>query len=158
MRGLSRGGVTPLPPWRRAGTPGGSRQDACATGRCDALEDQALKRGSADPRVAWSRPSTRAAGRGRPAVAGKMPALRGEGFLLLLRAEDCVFGSLGETELEHALRRDLDDRAGGRVAAFASLAVRQHELSEAWQGEPVLRLAVCGGGESIEELGDLLLR
>src|SRR5947207_7736850 len=57
---------------------------------------------------------------------------------LLLRAEDRVFGGLGDAEFDDLLGRDLDLLAGGGVTAEAGLAVHQHQLPDARDGEAVL--------------------
>src|SRR6185369_8995455 len=61
---------------------------------------------------------------------------------VLLGAEDGVLGGFGDAELHHALGRNLDRCAGGRVAANAGGAVHQDQLAQARQRESVLGLLV----------------
>src|SRR5215208_3711020 len=62
--------------------------------------------------------------------------------LLLLGAEDGILGGLGDAELDHLLGRNLNGLAGRGVSPFTRLAVDQHELSDARDGEGALRLPV----------------
>src|SRR5206468_9978716 len=57
----------------------------------------------------------------------------------LLLAKHRVLQALGETELAHALRRNLDGLAGLRIPPHARLAIRHDQLAEAGQHEAVLR-------------------
>src|SRR5712691_13288640 len=76
----------------------------------------------------------------------------------LLLAKHRVLQALGETELAHALGRDLERLARLRVATDARLAVGEHQLAESGQYPPVLRFLAGQTQRLVEELGDLLLR
>src|SRR3989338_10846846 len=93
---------------------------------------------------------------GRGAAEGARPAARGP---VLLLAKHRVLEALGETELAHALGRDLDGLAGLWVAADPRLAVREHELAEAGQHElpALLRLLARERERLVEHALDLLL-
>src|SRR2546425_2015324 len=96
---------------------------------------------------------------GRP-VSGK-EAWRsgaGAGRRDLLLPKHGVLHALGETELAHALRGDLERLAGLRIAAHPRLAIRQHELPEARKDESVLRFLGREGERLVEDLADLPLR
>src|SRR4029450_101128 len=56
----------------------------------------------------------------------------------LLLPKHRVLQTLGEPELHHALRRDLDRLAGLRIATHARLAVREHEAPASREDEDVL--------------------
>src|SRR5437870_12058318 len=56
--------------------------------------------------------------------------------------EHRVLGLLGDPELQHALRGDRDRLAGRRVPSDASLAVNDHELYDAGEGEAAPRFLV----------------
>src|SRR6476660_3839266 len=77
--------------------------------------------------------------------------------LLAALRERRVLRLLGDAELQHALRRDLDRLAGRRVAAEASLAVHDHELADAWEREAVAGFFVRQGRELFENGARLLL-
>src|SRR6267143_5175035 len=86
-------------------------------------------------------------------------ALRsGAGRRDLLLPKHRVLHALRETELAHALRRDLDRLARLRIAAHPRLAVRQHQLPEARKDEPVLRFLAGERQSLVEDLDDLSLR
>src|SRR5580765_2531690 len=59
-------------------------------------------------------------------VAGRRPPDR---LPVLLLPKHRVLQALGQTELAHALRGDLDRLARLRIASDACLAIRQHELA-----------------------------
>src|SRR2546423_5200791 len=67
---------------------------------------------------------------GRP-VSGEDAWRSGAGRRDLLLAKHRVLHTLGETELAHALGRDLDRLARLRIAAHPRLAVRQHQFPQA---------------------------
>src|SRR5438046_10761044 len=75
---------------------------------------------------------------GRP-VSGEKAVRSGAGRRDLLLPKHRVLHALRETELAHALRGDLDRLARLRIAAHPRLAVRQHQLPQAWKDETVLR-------------------
>src|SRR5437879_13531572 len=74
---------------------------------------------------------------GRP-VSGEDAWRSGAGRRDLLLAKHRVLHALGETELAHALGRDLDRLARLRIAAHPRLAVRQHQSPGAWKDETLL--------------------
>ena len=69
-----------------------------------------------------------------------------------LRTQDRILGLLGHAELCHALDRDLDGLARRRVASHSRLAIDQHQLAQAGQGEGVLGVLV---GERSDELQNI---
>jgi hypothetical protein len=73
-------------------------------------------------------------------------------------AQDGVFAGLGHAEFDDPLGRDLDGRAGGRIAAHARLAVHQDKLAQAGNGEAVLGVLVGHRHQSLERQARLLLR
>src|SRR5258705_2176631 len=75
----------------------------------------------------------------------------------LLLAKHRVLEALGEPELHHALRGDLDGLAGLGVAAHARLAVGEDQTPEAGDDEDVLRLLGREREELIHQLDHLLL-
>src|SRR6185295_891204 len=75
----------------------------------------------------------------------------------LLLAKHRVLEALGEPELHHALRRDLDGLAGLGIAAHPCLAVGEHQAPEAGNHEDVLRLLGRERQELIHQLDHLLL-
>ena len=62
------------------------------------------------------------------------------GWLLL--AEDRILRGLRDAELHDLLGRDLDDLAGGGVAALTGFAVHEDQLSETRESEAVLGVLV----------------
>src|SRR5262249_9025878 len=68
-------------------------------------------------------------------------------FRNVLPGADRFLRGLRDAELEDGLGRNLDGLAGLRIAAHALLALHDHELADAREGEALLRLA-------IRELGD----
>src|SRR5438477_11936211 len=70
--------------------------------------------------------------------------------------EHRVLGLLGDAELEHALRRDLDRFAGRGVAAHAGLAVDENELAEPRDRESVAGVLVRHLRELFQDLVGLL--
>src|SRR6185503_7106316 len=91
-------------------------------------------------------------------VAGRRPPDRL--FPLLLLPKHGVLQALRQTELAHALGRDLDGLARLGIASDAGLAIRQHELAESRKHElsALLRLARGEGQRLVEHTLDLLLR
>src|SRR5262245_59328148 len=98
--------------------------------------------------------SAGAAARG---IAGRRPPGR---FPLLLLPKHRVLQALGQTELAHALGRDLDGLARLGIAADARLAIGQHQLAESREHElsALLRLTRGEGQRLVEHTLDLLLR
>ncbi len=72
-------------------------------------------------------------------------------------AEDGVFGRLGDTEFYNFLGRNLNGRAGGRVAADAGFAVDKDELANARQRKGVLGVFVGQGRQRVEDFSAGLL-
>lgn len=70
----------------------------------------------------------------------------------LLRVQDGIFAGLGDAELNHFLSWNLDRLASGRIAASASLAIHQHELAQARQGEAVLGILIRQFSDEFENL------
>src|SRR3972149_9386863 len=93
---------------------------------------------------------------GRGAAEGARPAARGP---VLLLAKHRVLEALGETELAHALGRDLDGLAGLWIPADPRLAVREHELAEAGTHDlpALLRLLARERDRLVEHAPHLLL-
>src|SRR5262245_36822739 len=75
----------------------------------------------------------------------------------LLLPKHRVLQALGESELHHALRGDLDGLARLGVAAHPRLAIGEHEAPEAGKDEDVLRLLGREGQKAVHQIGDLLL-
>src|SRR3954469_10577928 len=73
-------------------------------------------------------------------------------------AQDGILRRLGDAELDDLLGLDLDRLSGLRVAAHAGLAIDQHQLAQAGQGEGRFRLLVSEAGDLFESLNRLLLR
>src|SRR5207245_10266064 len=94
---------------------------------------------------------------GRP-VSGEDASRSGAGRRDLLLAKHRVLHALGETELAHALGRDLDRLARLRIAAHPRLAVRQHQFPEAWTDDTVLCFLAGQRQSLVEDLDDLSLR
>src|SRR5438552_1173082 len=94
---------------------------------------------------------------GRP-VSGEDASRSGAGRRDLLLAKHRVLHALGETELAHALGRDLDRLARLRIAAHPRLAVGQHQFPEAWKDETVLCFLAGQRQSLVEDLDDLSLR
>src|SRR2546423_14652574 len=86
---------------------------------------------------------------GRP-VSGEDASRSGAGRRDLLLAKHRVLHALGETELAHALGRDLDRLARLRIAAHPRFAVRQHPVPEAWKDETGLCF-LAGPGQRLGE-------
>src|SRR5207253_2181922 len=94
-----------------------------------------------------------------PANGGPRQRIARTAPLLLLAAlgEYRVLRLLGDPELQHALRGDRDRLTGRGIASHASLAVDDHELPDAGDGEAATGLLVRECGQLIEELPHLLL-
>src|SRR5262245_39106520 len=73
----------------------------------------------------------------------------------LLRAEDGIFGGLGDLEFDDAFGWDLDLLTGGGIAAEACGAVFQFEFAEAREREGVLGVLVSELRQFIEVLDRL---
>src|SRR5882724_2043293 len=76
---------------------------------------------------------------------------------LLLLAKHRVLDALGQSELHHALGRDLDRLTRLRIAAHARLAVGEDQPSEMRKHENVLGFLDGERFELLEEIDDLLL-
>src|SRR5437667_10912719 len=94
---------------------------------------------------------------GRP-VSGEETVRSGAGRRDLLLPKHRVLHALRETELAHALRGDLDRLARLRIAPHPRLAVRQHQLPEAWKDETVLRFLAGERQRHQQDLASQLLR
>ena len=70
----------------------------------------------------------------------------------LLLAEDGVFRCFGDAELDHALRWDLNFRAGLRIPSHAGFAIHQHQLAEARYRKGVFGLLIRQGGKVFKKL------
>ena len=78
-----------------------------------------------------------------------------KGRKVLLGAQHSVFARLGDAELYHALRRDLDRFAGRGISSDAGGTVNEDELAETGQCELILGLLVsqlCNGFENLDGL------
>src|SRR5436190_10118630 len=91
----------------------------------------------------------------RGLVGRAAPRRRRPGVLLL--PKHGVLHLLRQTELADALGRDLDGLPGLRIAADARLAIREHELSEPWKDEAVLRFLAREAEHLVEHAHHLLL-
>src|SRR3981081_1436245 len=63
----------------------------------------------------------------------------------LLLGGDCVFRGLGDEELPHGLRLDLNGLAGLRIASYAGLAVRLHQTAETGDDKHTVLLGFFDG-------------
>src|SRR5689334_963093 len=93
-----------------------------------------------------------AAGR---AVSEVEESRSGAGRRDLLLPKHGVLDALRETELAHALRRNLDWLAGLWIPSHPRLAIRQHEFPEARKHETVLGFLARKRQRLVEHLGDL---
>ena len=75
----------------------------------------------------------------------------------LLSAQDRVLGRLGDAELHDALGRNLNLLASGRITAETGLAIDQHELTNAREGESVFGILVSEHGNVLQNFLCLLL-
>src|SRR5712691_4829680 len=91
--------------------------------------------------------------------AADLARMSARAALLLLAAlrEHRVLRLLGDAELEHALRGDRDRLTSRGVSSHASLAVDDHELADARDGEAAAGFLVRECGKFIQELAHLLL-
>ena len=79
-------------------------------------------------------------------------------FWELLPAEDRVLRGLRDAELHHALGRNLNRRAGSRVAAEPGFAIHEHDLAEAGNRKGILCFLVRQLDQLIDEQTRRLLR
>ncbi len=75
--------------------------------------------------------------------------------LILLRAEDGVFGGFGDAELHDALGLDLDRFAGGRITTDTGFAIDEHEFAEARNRESIFGVFVSQVRNVFEDLDGL---
>lgn len=70
----------------------------------------------------------------------------------LLLAEDGVFRCFGDAELDHALRWDLNFRAGLRIPSHAGFAIGEDEFANSGNRKYIFGLLICEGGKIFEHL------
>src|ERR687888_110440 len=75
----------------------------------------------------------------------------------LLLAKRRVLEALGQTELAHALGRNLDGLTRLGIASHARLAVGHHQLAEAGEHEAVLGFLTSQAQSLVEQIRHLLL-
>jgi len=76
----------------------------------------------------------------------------------LLAAQNCVFGGLGDAELDHLFCCNFDGLAGCWISTHASFAIDQNDLAQSRNREGVLGVLVCEGHQSFQGLHGLLFR
>jgi len=75
----------------------------------------------------------------------------------LLAAQNCVFGCLGDAELDHPFCSNLDGLAGCRISTHASFAIHQNNLAQSRNRERVLRIFIRECHQSFQGLHGLFL-
>ena len=75
----------------------------------------------------------------------------------LLGAQNCVFGGLGDAELDHPFCSNLDGLAGCWISTHASFAIHQNNLAQSRNREGVLGVLVSQCHQSFQGLHGLFL-
>src|SRR6188474_1297704 len=126
------GGATTTGPCSIAAAPARSIRSAPSSRSGSHAPQPATTSSGGGAHAPANRNSSRAASQG--AVSGRYASV-----VLLLLAKHRVLERLGEAELHHALRGNLDGLTGLRVATHARLAIGEHQAAEVRQHEHVLR-------------------